>query len=175
LQQWRLGDRDAEARLFELVEPDLRRAAQYVFSGERRGRTLQPTALLNETYIKLHGAREIDWRNRGHFFAVAARAMRRYLIDYARTHKKPPSVPPDLLPELAASLPAGNLELAIEIDRLLEELNAMDPEFCSVVDIKYFYLTRDQHQKRWMRARAWLFERVGGPGCKEKASGTSGS
>src|SRR5215471_301732 len=84
LQRWRSGDREAEARLFELVQPELKRLARYYMRGERPDHTLQPTALLNETYLKLTGAREVDWRDRRHFFALAARAMRRFLIDYAR-------------------------------------------------------------------------------------------
>ena len=74
---------------------------------ERRGHTLQATALLDELYLKLTRAREIDWRDRGHLFAVAATAMRRYLIDYARTHRRPPMVGLDVLPEIELLLPSG--------------------------------------------------------------------
>ena len=185
LRLWRAGDPGAEARLFEAVLPTLRIAARYRMSLERRDHTLQATALLNELYLKLTRAREIDWRDRGHFFAVAARAMRRYLIDYARTHRRPPMVDLDDAPETELSLPSGRLEQAILIDRLLDELTDVDKELCSVVEVKFFlgltdeesaealHLTRDQFQKRWMRARAWLFERTGGPACKETAKGAT--
>ena len=187
LQQWRDGNRDAESRLFEIVLPQLHRLAAHFLRGERPNHTLQTSALLNEAYMKLYAAREIDWRNRGHFFAVAARAMRHYLIDYARTNRKLPMVPIDLFKDAAPSLPPGQFEQAIAIDRLLHELHEFDPELCSVVELKYFlgltdeegaeaiHLTRDQFQKRWMRARQWLFDRLEGSSCQAKASGTSAS
>ena len=172
LQQWRDGSREAESRLFEIVLPQLHRLAAHYLRGERSNHTLQTSALLNEAYMKLYAAREIDWRSRGHFFAVAARAMRRYLIDYARKNHQVPSIPLDLIHDAGASLPAGQLDQAIAINRLLEELDEFHPELCSVVELKYFlgltdeegadtmHLTRDQFQKRWLRARRWLFERL---------------
>jgi RNA polymerase sigma factor (TIGR02999 family) len=187
LQRWRQGDREAETRLFELILPKLRTFAIHYLRGERPNHTLQSSALVNEAYIKLSGNRSIDWRNRGHFFAVAARVMRHYLIDYARCNQKPPMIPIDLIQGATQALPAGKLEQAIEIDRLLDELNEYDPLLCSVVELKYFLglkdeegaealdLTRDQFQKRWLRARAWLFERMGGPECRTKVSGTNAS
>ncbi len=187
LRQWRDGNREAESRLFEIVLPQLHRLAAHYLRGERPNHTLQTSALLNEAYMKLYAAREIDWRSRGHFFAVAARAMRRYLIDYARSNHKPPLVSLDLIQEAGRSLPAGQLEQAIAVDRLLDELQEFDPELCSVVELKYFLgltdeegaeaiqLTRDRFQKRWMRARQWLFDRLEGSACKPKASGTSAS
>jgi hypothetical protein len=84
LQQWRAGDPHAESALFELLMPDLRKIAGCCFRGERPGHTLQPTALVNEAFVRLVHARNIDWRDRGHFFALAARIMRRYLIEHAR-------------------------------------------------------------------------------------------
>src|SRR5215469_16311481 len=84
LQRWRDGDRDAENALFALVMPNLRRLAHYFMKGERKGHTLQPTELVNQIYLKLTEAKDRDWQSRAHFFALAARAMRRYLIDYAR-------------------------------------------------------------------------------------------
>ncbi len=84
LQRWRDGDRDAENELFAIVLPNLRRLAHYFMQGERKGHTLQATELVNQVYFKLVAAKDRDWRNRKHFFAIAARAMRRYLIDYAR-------------------------------------------------------------------------------------------
>src|SRR5271165_1185401 len=85
LQRWREGSREAENELFTLVTPNLRRLAHYLMKGERQGHTLQATELVDEIYFRLVGAKEkIDWRNRAHFFAIAGRAMRRYLIDHAR-------------------------------------------------------------------------------------------
>src|SRR5215471_8781935 len=88
LWRWRDGNRDAENALFALVMPNLRRLAHYFMKGERKGHTLQPTELVNQIYLKLIEAKDRDWQSRTHFFAIAARAMRRYLIDYARGHPR---------------------------------------------------------------------------------------
>src|SRR5271168_3377580 len=84
LQEWRQGNREAENELFTLVTPKLRRLAHYLMKGERKGHSLQATELVDEIYFRLVGAKNVDWRNRAHFFAIAGRAMRRYLIDHAR-------------------------------------------------------------------------------------------
>src|SRR5262249_11089276 len=84
LQQWRAGDRAAENDLFALVLPNLRRLAHYLMKGERKGHSLQATELIDQVYVRLVAAKDRDWQNRQHFFAIAARAMRRYLIDHAR-------------------------------------------------------------------------------------------
>ena len=78
LCKWRDGEPDAESRLFELLLPDLRRMARRYFRSERAGHTLQPTTRVNEAFLRLVRAKGIDWQDRGHFFAVAARMMRRY-------------------------------------------------------------------------------------------------
>ncbi len=84
LRRWQVGDRDAESRIFELLLPQLHLIAARCFRGENSGHSLQPTALVNEAFLKLAAARNIDWQDRGHFLAMAARFMRRYLIDHAR-------------------------------------------------------------------------------------------
>jgi DNA-directed RNA polymerase specialized sigma24 family protein len=80
LQRMHAGDRDAESRLYEIVMPDLRRLAQHLLNGERPFHTLQGTELVNRMYLRLAGA-ELSLRDRAHFFAIAARTMRRELID----------------------------------------------------------------------------------------------
>src|SRR5690349_15375784 len=84
LHKWRAGSRTAENELFALVVPKLRRLAHYLMKGELKGHTLQPTELVDQIYLRLVNAKDRDWRNRQHFYAIAARAMRRYLIDHAR-------------------------------------------------------------------------------------------
>src|SRR2546423_570042 len=84
LHKWREGSRKAENELFSLVLPDLRRIAHYLMKREREGHSLQPTELVDQIYFRLVRARDRDWQNRRHFFAIAARAMRRHLIDHAR-------------------------------------------------------------------------------------------
>jgi RNA polymerase sigma-70 factor (ECF subfamily) len=84
LHEWQAGSRDAFERLVPLVHAELRTIAHRQFGREWRHDRLQITAVVNETYLKLFDQREVDWQNRGHFFAIAAQLMRRVLIDYAR-------------------------------------------------------------------------------------------
>jgi RNA polymerase sigma factor (TIGR02999 family) len=184
LRKWQAGDREVEGRLFELVVPDLRRLAGHYMRGERAGHTLQPTALLNETYIKLVGSKHVQWRDRRHFFALAARAMRRFLIDYARSKGKEISLPPEEVAQLGVS-DAGRLELAVSVDRLLDELAKENPEQCAMVELKFFLGLNDQEaadvlhlplrtaQRRWMEARNWLFARLETQKWKEKRPRTT--
>jgi RNA polymerase sigma factor (TIGR02999 family) len=185
LQRWRAGDAAAEARLFELVQPELHRLARHYMRGERPGHTLQPTALLNETYMKLTGVRQLEWRDRGHFYALAARAMRRFLIDHARSRGGGVRLPFDeIAPGIAVE--ATDLELAISVDGLLDELGRENPDRCSIVELKYFLGLTDEEaaealglplrtaQRRWIEARRWLFERLEGQGwAKKTGSGTT--
>ena len=173
LQQWRQGSREAEGELFGLVAPDLRRLAHYFMRRERQGHTLQATELVDEIYFRLVQAKDRDWRNRAHFFAIAGRAMRRYLIDYARGHRNGGFVPLD---EMGPFSPAesAKLETAITVDRLLDQLAQIRPDWCQVVEVKYFLgLTDDEAaealgmkprtlQRNWSDARQWLFERMQG-------------
>ena len=168
LNQWRRGDREAENQLFSLVLPDLRRLAQYLMKGERKGHTLQATALVDEIYFRLVAAKDRDWQSRQHYFAIAARAMRRYLIDYARGRPNAEFVALDAIGDL---VPAGNAqaELALTVDSLLNKLGETKPEWCQVVEVKYFLgLTDDEAaetlglklrtmQRKWRDARQWLF------------------
>ena len=97
LHQWNTGDQAAEERLFELVMPDLHKVASAMMRRERKDHSLQATALLNEAYMRLSTARGNDWQSRKHFFAVAARAMRRLLIDHARGRGSAQKMPFDEL------------------------------------------------------------------------------
>src|SRR5260370_14205320 len=171
LKKWRAGDRSAESELFRLVMPDLQRMARYYLSREKPDQLLQASALVNEIYLKLVGAKVEDWPNRQHFFALAARAMRRYLSDCARVRPKGEFVPFD---EMAEMLPPASdrLEMALAVDALLEELEQVHPELCSIVWLKFFLGLTDEDgaqalctplrsfQRRFSDARRWLFERM---------------
>src|SRR5262245_6409080 len=87
LLQWRGGDTEAFGALFHLVERELHDIARRCMAGERVGHTLQPTALVNEAYVRLIDVRRMNWQNRAHFFAMAARVMRRVLVDAARARR----------------------------------------------------------------------------------------
>jgi RNA polymerase sigma factor (TIGR02999 family) len=171
LQEWRLGSRDAENELFTLVTPNLRRLAHYLMKGERKGHTMQATELVDQVYFRLVGAKDRDWRNRAHFFAIAGRAMRRFLIDYARGK---PDAEVVALDGLRDFLPADSskIDLAITVGRLLDQLAATKPEWCSLVELKYFLGLTDEEaadvlgvklrsmQRMWRDARQWLFEHM---------------
>ena len=171
LRQWREGSREAENELFALVLPKLRRLAHYLMKGERQGHSLQATELVDQVYFRLVAAKDRDWQNRGHFFAIAARAMRRYLIDHARGRPDAEFV---ALEGIQDFLPANSakVELAITVDRLLDQLAETKPEWCTLVEVKYFLGLTDEEaaealgiklrtmQRMWLDARQWLFERM---------------
>lgn len=171
LHQWQQGSPDAENQLFDLVVPDLQRLARYLMKRERPDHSLQPTELVDQIYFRLVAAKNRDWQNRRHFFAIASRAMRRYLIDHARGR---PDAQFIALDGMENFLPAdgAQVELAITVDRLLNELAATNPEWCNLVELKYFLGLTDEEaadvlgikmrtmQRMWRDAREWLFERT---------------
>jgi RNA polymerase sigma factor (TIGR02999 family) len=171
LHKWREGSREAENELFALVLPDLRRLAHYLMKGERKGHSLQPTELVDQIYFRLVKAKDRDWQNRRHFFAIAGRAMRRHLIDHAR------GLPDGVFVGLEGVenlLPADSAkaDLAITVDSLLEQLEATKPEWCTLVEVKYFLGLSDEEaagalgmklrtmQRMWRDARKWLYEQM---------------
>lgn len=171
LHRWRDGSSDAENELFALVLPDLRKLAHYLMKRERKGHTLQATELVDQIYFRLVGAKDRDWRNRQHFFAIAGRAMRRYLIDYARGRHDADFV---LLDGIEKFLPADshNVDLAVTVDLLLEQLAATNPDWCTIVELKFFLGLTDEEaadalgmklrtmQRMWLEARRWLFSNL---------------
>ena len=170
LNEWRTGSREAENKLFELVVPNLRRLAQYLMRGERKGHSLQATELVDQIYFSLVAAKNRDWQNRRHFFAIAGRAMRRYLIDHARGRPHADIVPLEGIQDfLAAESP--KIELAITVDRLLDKMAETNPDWCMLVELKYFLGLTDEEtaevlglnlrtmQRMWRDARRWLFEK----------------
>src|SRR5579863_7776234 len=180
LRKWREGSREAENELFELVLPNLRRLAHYLMKGERKGHSLQATELVNQVYFRMVAAKDRDWRNRQHFFAIAARAMRRYLIDHARGH---PDVEFVALEGIANMLAAHSpkADLAITVDRLLDQLAETQPDWGMLVEMKYFLGLTDEEaaeamglklrsmQRMWRDARQWLFQKMEGGDARQSA------
>lgn len=171
LQQWRAGDLTAENELFAKVLPNLRRLAHYLMKGERKGHTMQATELVNQVYFQLVAAKDRDWRSRKHFFAIAARAMRRYLIDHARGRPRAEFVAlGDVEGILAAN--SSKVTIALAIDELLDRLAKSEPDWCTVVEIKFFLGLTDEEtaemldmklrtmQRVWRDAREWLFKQL---------------
>jgi RNA polymerase sigma factor (TIGR02999 family) len=171
LREWRTGNQDAENELFRLVMPELRRIARYLMQRERRDHSLQATELVDQIYLRLVSAKDRDWQNRRHFFAIAARAMRRHLIDHARGHLPAAFVDWE---EISQRMPADSkqMDLVLTIDGLLSELAVAEPEWSQVVEVKYFLGLTDEEaaaalgmkvrtmQRIWRNARRWLFERM---------------
>jgi RNA polymerase sigma factor (TIGR02999 family) len=181
LRRWRAGSRDAENELFTLVLPNLRRLAHYLMKGERKGHTLQPTELVDQVYVRLVAAKDRDWQNRQHFFAIAARAMRRYLIDHARARPDAEFVALEGI-ENFVPIDSAKLDVAVTVDRLLEQLAEAKPDWCTLVELKYFLGLTDEEaaemlglkvrtmQRMWRDARQWLFEHMES-GHAEQSSG----
>ncbi len=171
LELARNGDKDAENRLYEIVMPELRRLAQHLLNGERPHHTLQGTELVNRMYVRLAGA-DISLRDRAHFFAIAARAMRRELIEYARKRPQVIFFPLEGLPEKLLSNSSEKRDLVLAIDELLDLMSESMPLECSIVELKFFFGMTDEEtaevlglplrstQARWQDARIWLFERA---------------
>ncbi len=167
----RRGDKEAENRLYELVMPELRRLAQHLLNGERPNHTLQGTELVSRMYVRLAGS-NISLRDRAHFFAIAARAMRRELIDYARRRPNVAMFPLEGLPEKLLASNSDKRDLALTIDELLDTMRESMPVECSIVELKFFFGMTDEEtaevlglplrstQARWQDARIWLFERA---------------
>ena len=170
LRSWREGDASAEGALLEAIYDDLHRRAERFLRGERRGHTLQPTALVHEAYLRLRPQRHVEWQDRAHFYAIAARSMRRVLLDHARkrhTESRGGGMAPVALEdagELAATQPA---EL-VRLDEALQELQGADEASARVVELKFFGgLTTEEIaealecststvERQWRTARAWL-------------------
>ena len=172
LKIWGTGDREVEPALFEMVLPDLHRLAQSMMRRERPDNSMQATSLLNETYFRLVSARERDWENRRHFFAIAARAMRRLLIDHARARPPGAKIPMDALGDLLRGRDT-QLEQAVAIGKVMEELETAHPDWCVVIELKFFLGFTDDEaahaagislrtlQRQYADARRWLYERMG--------------
>ena len=171
LRQWRHGSPEAENALFERVVPELRRLAHYLMRGERKGHSLQATELVNQIYVRLVAAKDRSWQDRRHFFAIAARAMRRYLIDHARGRPDAEFVAFAGM-EHALAADSARVDLAVTVDRLLEDMAKIQPEWCQVVELKYFLGMTDEEaadilglklrsmQRMWRDARQWLFDQI---------------
>ena len=170
LLRWSQGDEHALDDLTPLVYPDLRRLAAYLLKGERPGHTLQPTALVNEVYMKLEGAAKTPWQNRAHFVAIAARAMRQILVDYARRRKRKKHGGEVTIVPLEEGLvfaPEHSAELAC-LDDALNRLAKEHARQAKVVELRFFGgLTNEEIAdvmqiaantviRDWNFAKAWL-------------------
>lgn len=138
LIEWRNGDESALNELMPLVHNNLHRMARNYMRGEQPGHTLQTTALVNELYLRLVDHKNMRWENRAHFYAVAAQAMRRILVDYARRHRASKRQAELVDLDQAAPIAATQRTDLVALDEALIELENIDPRKSQVVVMKYF-------------------------------------
>ncbi len=170
LGDWSRGNRTALSQLLPLVYTELRRVAARQLRTERPDHTLQPTALVHEAYLRLVDQRQVDWRNRAHFFGVAAQVMRRILVDHARRHsanKRGQGVRCVSLDE-AQDVAAPNEIPVLALDHALDRLAKVDAELTRIVELRAFGgLTIEEAahvlgvspstaKRDWRTAKAWL-------------------
>jgi RNA polymerase sigma factor (TIGR02999 family) len=175
LQAWRQGDPEALDNLMPIVYDDLHQMAERHFRRERPGHTLQPTAIVNEVYLRLVGTESGTWENRAHFFAAAARTMRHILVDHARTRqaKKRGGQGTAYLLDTTGLVEPRAVDL-IAVDDGLEELTKLDAEQGRVVELRFFAgLTEAEIAKvlgiseasvyrKWLSAKAFLHRKLAG-------------
>jgi RNA polymerase sigma factor (TIGR02999 family) len=167
-----------------LVYRDLRRIAGRFMQGERRGHTLQATALANEAYLRLVNQREANWHNRAHFFGVAAGLMRRILVDHARrVHARVIGGHRVDLDETMVISEARSAEL-LALDEALTRLAALDPRQSRVVEMRFFAGLGEEEvaealgvnvrtvKRDWQFAKAWLYGEMSGEGDGSRPMGT---
>jgi RNA polymerase sigma factor (TIGR02999 family) len=172
LGAWRRGDAHARDRLIALVYPQLRAIAQRQLSSERAQHTLQPTALVNEAYLRLSGLDRIEWADRAHFVRFAARLMREILVDHARRVQAAKRDGGERVQLTGLDVAEGNDADVdtVAIDAALARLEAIDPEKARLVELRYFGgLTLEETaeamevslatvKRNWQAARIWLFD-----------------
>ena len=141
LDRWRQGSPDADERLMEVVQGELRRLAASYLRRERAGHTLQPTAVVNEAYLRLMRQRRVHWENRAHFFGIAAKMMRRVLVDHARRKRagKREGFSGDPVSLSQVADPAGGQDIdVLNLHDALDDLAALDARQADVVELRYF-------------------------------------
>jgi RNA polymerase sigma factor (TIGR02999 family) len=175
LTNWQEGDANASEKLFRVVYPQLRRIAVRFLDHERQHHTLEPSALVNELCLRLLGSKSINFKDRAHFFAVAAQTMRRILIDYARARiaeKRGGEQQRLLLSAVDGWNPVTQNEDALVFDKLLSKLEKADRRAARVVELRFFGGLHENEiaevlnvsvitvKRDWKVARAWLMAQL---------------
>jgi len=176
LAEWSEGNQAALDKLYPLVYNELRRLAHGYLRRERKGHTLQTTALINEAYLRLVDQKQVHWANRSHFFAISAQIMRRILIDHARRYdyaKRGGGAQRISLDEAAVVAKERARELLM-LDEALNGLAKIDPRRGRVVELRYFgglnneeiagvlKISENTVTRDWNMARAWLYQELSG-------------
>jgi len=174
LVSWSMGNQAALEELTPLVYGELHRLASAYLRRERPDHTLQSTALVHEAFLKLVNQRDVEWRNRAHFYGIAAQLIRRILVDYARSHhaEKRGSGAVKLSLDEAMAVPQKTELDLVGLDEALERLAQMDPRQNRIVELRFFaglsieetaevmQLSPATIKREWNSARAWLFREL---------------
>jgi RNA polymerase sigma factor (TIGR02999 family) len=174
LLAWGGGDESALAQLVPVVHDELHRIARACLAGERAGHTLQPTALVNEAYLRLINTRDMNWQNRAHFLSMAARLMRRILVDFARSKQYQKrgggAVRVTLVDDLPLSAEPGRDLVAL--DDALDALAKVDQRKSRVIEMRFFgglsvketaealHVSPETVMRDWKLAKAWLLRQL---------------
>jgi RNA polymerase sigma factor (TIGR02999 family) len=176
LRSWQDGEEHVMDDLFPLVYDELRMLAASYLRKERQGHTLQPTALVHEAFVRLVGPESLEVKDRSHFFAIAARAMRRILVDHARRHQAGKRIAPgdkialDDAPELSRQPDTD----VLWVHEALEKLQEINPRQAQLVELRFFGglsnpeaahvlgVSQGTVERDWKIARIWLHRRWGG-------------
>ena len=174
LRAWSEGDDEALNRLVPVVYRELHRIARRCMARENPNQTLQATALVNEAYLRLVDVQRIRWQDRAHFFALCARAMRRILVDHARSRASLKRGAGQVCLELDEARVAGKSTNLLELDDALNRLAAFDPRKSQVVELRFFGglseeetaaalgVSEETVQRDWRMARVWLYRELRG-------------
>ena len=177
LRAWSDGDEGALERLTPLVEAELRRLARGYMGRERKDHTLQPTALVNEAFVRLIDARQVRWQDRAHFLGISARLMRRVLVDHARSRgyrKRGGDVEHVTFDEALVAAAEADINL-LALDRALQTMAAVDGRKSRVVELRFFgglsveeiaqvlHVSTDTVKRDWRLAKLWLLRELRGP------------
>src|ERR1044072_1001650 len=171
LIDWSNGDKRALDKLLPIVDQELRRLAHHYMRGERKGHTLQTTALVNEAFVRLANRKKMQWQNRAHFFGIAAQLMRTILVDHARSHAcaKPGGGGEKLELNEALVVSQEKASEAIALDEALKELELIDPRQSRIVELRFFgglaveevsevlHVSPVTIKREWSSAKAWLY------------------
>jgi RNA polymerase sigma factor (TIGR02999 family) len=174
LRKWRDGDESALDRLMPLIHDALHRLAHQHVNRERRGHTLQTTALVNEAYLRLVEQRDVDWESRAHFFAASARVMRHVLVDYARQRAsgKRGGQFKRITLDGDVAVSAERAAEIVALDDAMEALDKINPRGCKVVELRYFggmntkdaaevlEISETTVERDWRLAKAWLYREL---------------
>ncbi len=171
LREWSDGNQQALTELLPIIYDELRRVAHQYLHREHTDQTLQTTALVHEAYLKLTDQRSVNWQNRAHFFAIAAQAMRRILIDNARRRTAGKRGKGEKISlEDVATVSTQKHQSLLALDEALHELEKIDPQQSRIIELRYFGgLTIEEAatamdispatvKREWAMARAWLYK-----------------